>query len=365
MAAQWSVCEEQHECARMDLSSKNKSPLLRHSYRAYGLHLLSSAPVPGLSDEDADIPKPDIILELGSEPDWVTSATQLPSIVQCSKPAIPETGDPAFTSSALGHEEFFELAYSDGTRFVVDRAAQQVWGACPPPLTIEDLATYLLGPIMGFVLRRRGVLSLHASAVCIDGQAIVLCGESESGKSTTAAALALQGIPVLCEDIAALTEEGDRLQVEAGYPRVCLWPDAVRDLLGVREALARLTPNWDKRFLSLDGSQAKFEPKKKPLGQIYLLAPRVAEADAPRIEEVSSREALLDLVQNTYMNWLLDRTQRAAEFAVLSNLVTRVPMRRVVPHADPARIGTLCDLIVSDSSGLIGRPEPARLAPSR
>ncbi len=349
----------------MDLSSKNKSPLLRHSYRAYGLNLLSSASVPGLTDEDADIPKPDIILELGSEPDWVTRGIQLPSIVQCSKPAIPETGDPAFTFSALGREEFFELAYSDGTRFVVDRAAQQIWGTCPPPLTIEDLATYLLGPIMGFVLRRRGILSLHASAVCVDGQAVVLCGESESGKSTTAAALALQGIPVLCEDIAALTKEGDRLQVEAGYPRICLWPDAVGNLYGTADALPLLTPAWGKRYLPLDGGSAKFEPHGRPLSAIYLLAPRVSRSDAPRIEDLSARESLLELVQNTYMNWLLNRTQRSAEFDLLSRLVTQVPVRRIVPHTDADRIGALCDLIIRDAERLIARYNCVGFAPLR
>src|SRR6266852_4619864 len=365
MAAPWSVCEEQHERPRMDLSSKNKSPLLRHSYRAYGLNILSSASVPGLSDEDADIPKPDIILELGSEPDWVTSATQLPSIVQCSKPAIPEAEDPAFTFNVLGHEEFFELAYGDGTRFVVDRAAQQIWGTCPPPLTVEDLATYLLGPIMGFALRRRGVLSLHASAVCIDGHAVVLCGESASGKSTTAAALALQGIPVLCEDIAALTETGDRLLVEAGYPRICLWPNAVRDLYGIADALPLLTPTWEKRYLPLDCGSAKFERHRRPLSAIYLLAPRVAENDAPRIEDLSTRESLLELVQNTYMNWMLDRTQRGTEFDLLSRLVTRVPVRRIVPHSDAARISALCVLIISDAQRLIARQDSVGFAAFR
>jgi hypothetical protein len=336
----------------MDLSSKNKSALLRHSYRAYGLNLLSNASVPGLTDEDADVHKPDIILELGSEPGWVTSAIQLPSVVRCSKSAIPETGDSPFMFSVLGDEEFFGLTYGDGTRFVVDRTAQQIWGTCPPPLTIEDLATYLLGPIMGFALRRRGVLSLHASAVCIDGRAVVLCGESESGKSTTAAALALQGIPVLCEDIAALTKEGDELQVEAGYPRICLWPDAVRDLSGATDALPLLTPTWEKRYLKLDGGSAKFEPHRRPLSAIYLLAPRVAESDAPRIEDLSTRDSLLELVQNTYMNWLLDRTQRGAEFELLTKLVTLVPVRRIVPHADAVRIGALCDLIISDAERL-------------
>jgi len=68
---------------------------------------------------------------------------------------------------------------------------------------------------------------------------------------------------------------------------------------------------------------------------------------------MNAREALLGLVQNTYMNWLLDRRQRAAEFDALSRLVTQVPIRRIVPHGvDPGRIGALCELIVADAETL-------------
>ncbi len=231
----------------------------------------------------------------------------------------------------------------------MDGAAERLWGTCLPPLTSEDVATYLLGPVMGFVLRRRNVLALHASAVCIGGQAVVLCGESQAGKSTTAAALALQGIAVLCEDVTPLIEVDRRFQVEPGYPRVCLWPDAVEKLFGARDALPRLTPSWEKFFLPLDGGNAKFEEQRRVVSTVYVFAPRVAEANAPRIETMSAREALLDLVQNSYMNWLLDRRQRAAEFDALSKLVTQVPIRRIVPHLDPGRIGALCELIVADA----------------
>jgi hypothetical protein len=180
----------------------------------------------------------------------------------------------------------------------------------------------------------------------------VLCGPSEAGKSTAAAAMALRGVPVLSDDITALREDREGFQVEPGYPRICLWPDAVRDLLGRPDALPRLTPSWDKCFLPLDGIRAKFETQRKPLGAVYMLAPRAGQANAPRIEEVGAREALLDLVRNTYMNWLLDRNQRAAEFDALSRLVTQAPVRRIVPHADPERLNELCDLILADAKCL-------------
>jgi hypothetical protein len=104
--------------------------------------------------------------------------------------------------------------------------------------------------------------------------------------------------------------------------------------------------------LPLDGSRAKFARGKTPIGVIYLLGDRVDTADAPRIERVSPREALLGLVQNTYMNWLLDRKQRAVEFDELGKLVQQVPVRRIIAANDAQKMGTLCDLIFADTRNL-------------
>jgi hypothetical protein len=158
---------------------------------------------------------------------------------------------------------------------------------------------------------------------------------------------------VLTEDITPIKELGHTFVVEPGYPRICLWPDSVRQLLGSSDGLPLLTPNWEKRYLPLDGVRASFEPERKPLGAIYLLSPRVDDSDAPRIEEMAPRDALLALVQNTYMNYLLDRDQRAAEFDILAKIVDRLPVRRIVPHADPARLSALCDLIIEDATAIV------------
>jgi len=234
----------------------------------------------------------------------------------------------------------------------VDAHQNRIWACRPASLTKEDHCTYLVGPVMGFILRLRGTLCLHASSTSIAGQTVALCGASAAGKSTTGAALALRGIPVLTEDVTPIKESGSAFIVEPGYPRICLWPDSVKQLLGSADALPLITPNWEKRYLPLDGVRASFEPAPKPLGIIYLLAPRGDNVDAPRLEEMRPREALLELVQNTYMNWLLDRDQRAAEFEVLCKIVQQVPVRRIIPHADPARLGALCDLILQNATDL-------------
>jgi hypothetical protein len=287
------------------------------------------------------------------EPQWVREALRLPSLILQSLPACPETQDPAFVLASFGEGQFFQLAYSDGANFVVDGTATHIWGTAGESQTMEDLSTYFLGPVMGFILRKRGVTALHASAFSVNSRAILLTGEAGAGKSTTAAAMALRGMPVLCEDIAPIEEIDGNFTVELGHPRICLWPDSVEMLMGRPDALPRLTPNWEKRYLALDGVQANLETQKRPLGAVYVLARREMSGDAPRIEDVNSREVLLDLVQNTYMNWFLDRGQRAAEFELLSHLVSRIPVRRVVPHRDPARIGSLCELIVADARRLL------------
>jgi hypothetical protein len=336
-----------------------------YSYRVYGLNCISDAPIPGLWPGEFPRSEADICLQIGvGPPQWVERVLSLPASQIHRKPLARGFVESMPSVTVFGRNAAFELAYSDGTRFVADGAAKRLWGACSPPSYGDDLAVYLRGPALGFTLRLRGITCLHASAVCVRGGAVLFCGPSEAGKSTIAAALSLRRSTVLCDDIAALSIRNAALHVEAGYPRICLWPDAVRGVLGSRNALPQLTPTWEKCFLSLDGTIANFEPQGRPLSVIYVLAERT-EADSPRIEEITPRQALLELVQNTYMNWLLDKEQRAREFEVLSNLVTRVPVRRIVPHIDPARIAALCDLIVLDSQSLRNRLDARSVVSSR
>lgn len=339
---------------------------MTYHYRAYGLSCFSDTLIPGFLPGPASPGVcPDIFLELSPEPpEWVRAARRLPERLLYRKPLAVEPGDSTYTISSRGFEECFELTYGDGTEFVIESSGKRLWGSCPPPHSISYLATYLRGPIMGFILRRRGVIALHASALSFFGQAVVLCGASQSGKSTTAAALALRGTPVLCDDITPLRVSGDAFYVEPGYSHLGLWPDAVQNLLGAPDALPRWTPSWEKCFLELDGKRAEFEKQPQSLSVIYLLAPR-SRIYAPRIERVGRRQALLELVKNTYMNWLLDRHQRAAEFDLLAKLVMRVPVRRIVAHVDTTQIPTLCDLIPADAKALLPAHDEESLLASR
>jgi hypothetical protein len=308
---------------------------------AYGLWLHVDRPIAGLAVLPA-APRVDVRISLGGRAPG-------PGAIWYVSPYRDEYGRSALTVWKLVDDAGFRLRYADGAEFVVDRDGGQVW-ADEAAMTPGDLASYLLGPILGFVLRLRGVACLHASAVAIDGQAVAFLGLPGAGKSTTAAALARQGHPVLSDDVAALAEEGGAFLVQPGYPRLRLWPESVRALSTAASPLPPLTlPEEGKRLhLDLTRSGYQFQRDPLPLAAVYLLDERRDDPLAPRVEVVATRDGLMALVGNTYASSLLDKGLRAREFALLSRLIARVPLRRISAHCDPARLSKLCDVIRDD-----------------
>ena len=246
--------------------------------------------------------------------------------------------------SVLGGK-YFRYSYADQTEFLVDDAGTEIWAKLTDPLTIEDTATYLLGPVMGFVMLLRGIVCLHASAIAVGDKAIALLGPAGSGKSTTAAAFSDRGYRVLAEDVVTLDERGRNFLVRPGYPCIRLWPASVKALYGSETHLPKLTPNWDKCYLDL---REQFHAEPLPLAAIYHLGERRHDAGAPFVETLDRSEGLLSLIANTYATKLMDKQMRAREFELLTRVMNNVSLRRITPHADPVRIPELCDTILND-----------------
>ncbi len=269
-----------------------------------------------------------------------------------------ETGEPGLRVWQVAQGAFLRIAYSDGTQFWLDRKRETLWAVWPGTLSLEDTASYLFGPILGFLLRLRGVTCLHASAVAFRDRSVAFVGSEGAGKSTTAAAFARQGYGVLSDDIVALVEREGAFHVMPAYPHLSLWPDSVKMLYGSSEALPRFIPNWEKRRLDLGSQETRFESGPLPLGAIYILGER-RPGPAPFVEAIRPQAALLSLVADTYANKILDRDMRAREFEFLGRLVTTVPIRRICPHSDPTRLKDLCR-VIRDDFALLLPPTTAR-----
>lgn len=315
-------------------------------YSAYGLRLVSNLPLPWLTSLpplQSPAAQPQI--------DCHFTPFRTPAL-ECS-----EQTDIIYESSTLRislsrERGWFSFGYADGTSFSLDREASQMLASWTHPNTIEDMVTYLTGPVLGLALRLRGLLALHASGVVAGGRVLALVGRAGAGKSTTAAAFALSGYRVITEDLMAIRETAERIEVMPGYPAIRLWSRSVEMLCGASDVLPLMTPNWSKRYLDLAGGREMFEPEPRPLGGIYILGPREADRQQPAIEPIAGAKAMMALTGHTYGNYVSTPAIKAREFSSLGRLVSRTPVRMVTPSADPDRLPDLCDMLLEDFAAI-------------
>jgi hypothetical protein len=327
------------------------------SYRCsiYNLGIIANRTIPGVPASAID--SIDVRIFFGELPAWVG---ELDHQLSYTSDYTDSSGEPLLRVSRSSDGAYHHFRYADQTEFLVDHAGTEIWCCWQGPLTIEDAATYLLGPVFGFVLLLRGIVCLHASAVVVDSEAVALVGPAGSGKSTTAAAFSASGSTILADDVVTLDDHSDRFMVRPSYPCIRLWPASVKALYGSESHLPRLTPNWDKRYLDLTDVSDQFERKPLPLSAVYVLGERSALEAAPFVTPLDRTDALLSLIANTYTNYLMDKRMQARQFDLLSRVLANVPVRRVTPHADARRLPELCDCICGDFASLKPRSAPAQ-----
>ncbi len=74
-----------------------------------------------------------------------------------------------------------------------------------PDVEERFLAFPLLGPVLAWMLNRKGLFLLHASAIDVAGRSVVFMGDKLAGKSTTAAAFLRAGFPLITDDLVAIS----------------------------------------------------------------------------------------------------------------------------------------------------------------
>jgi hypothetical protein len=331
----------------------DKHKELGYQYKFFGLVFHSNLSLPGIAIEKNTAEKWDVALHLGGSPDAESKKKPAPEVLMYGSSDTNEKGEPALQIWKVNSGALLRMAFEDGTQFWLDNKRENIWASWPDHLPLGNTTSYLLGPVLGLMLRLRGVICLHASAVAIGGRSVAFAGSAGAGKSTTAAAFSKLGYAVLSDDIVALEERHGGFYAVAGHPQVCLWPESAKMLYGSAEALPRFNPEWEKRRLGLGDQGTRFESRALPLQVIYLLGDRRPDP-APSVQATAKQAVLLDLVANTYANKILDRDMRAQEFDVLARLATAVPIRRVFPHSDPNRIRDLCQAIEADLAALKG-----------
>lgn len=303
------------------------------SYRAYGLGIRAAIPLPELVEGEAEV---EVSIHFG----------------RVKHPQVLEAAEAGSTFFSPNPEEDYLFWRGVGSFLV--REGNEIVVDPSPGLDERVLRLLLLGPVLAVLLRQRGHLLLHASAVAVAGEAILFLGSSGRGKSTTAAALRARGHGLVTDDVAVIRAEETRPMVYPGFPQLKLWPEALVSLGDDPEKLPRWNPHLEKRARS---AANEFSPTPLAVKKIYVLD----EGIAPGILPLSPQKAFMELVRHTYgSDYGLQTTMgvgSASHFFRCKSLIDKVAILSLRRQKSLSQLPNLVRLIEEDlSRGNEGAP---------
>ncbi|MFK7849175.1 MAG: hypothetical protein AB8G77_28060 [Rhodothermales bacterium] len=183
---------------------------------------------------------------------------------------------------------------------------------------------------LGLILHQRNQLTLHASAVEMDGGVVAFVGYKGAGKSTTAASMFGQGYRLVTDDLLVLKIDKNRTVVDAfpGIPQLRLWPEAV--VASLKEDPETLPRNSDLSTKRLRSVGDQFARDALPLKAIYTLDYLADPMDDLVIEPLAPRDACIEMIRQSYALHYLGNQGANAQHLAQSNALTKlVPVRRL------------------------------------
>jgi len=187
------------------------------------------------------------------------------------------------------------------------------------------------------LLYQRGIMAMHASAVCGDNGAVLIAGASGVGKSTLLAALLLRGWKMLADELSvvAIDESGTPL-VFPDCPELALWPDAA-EKLGISAS-----SYYDSKRLKFSFKD-NFVSEPKPLSVIFWLGNNVKEE--VESTELHGAEKFQAVAMISYNSHIADALFDRVTFMQLSATISSsIPIRTLTY---PRREWPLADIVQS------------------
>lgn len=249
----------------------------------------------------------DLDLFVSRDPVDVNGATMLQ---EWSSPEAPRHPMRVYRDGEL-YRVFSDLGW-----FTVDPAAPSI----AVPDTELDIGREQVATVTGMLLcfHAAGDTGLHAAAVEVDGEAIVLAAPGTFGKTTLAAAFWRAGYRVLTEDLVCLRSSAGPYAVP-GPAMIRLRRDVAEQLELPDAEVIIETPG--RVCFALAGSR-RGTSDPVPIRAVVILLP--AEKDGSRLEPANKPDAIRDL-------WTLSalfptEEDYARRFAAVADLAEAVPV---------------------------------------
>lgn len=164
-------------------------------------------------------------------------------------------------------------------------------------LDAPEIRMFLFGTGLGLLCHQRGVVPIHASAVEIDGEAVLFCGASGSGKSTLAAAFMRRGYQIMSDDVAPFDLSCDGGAILPSLRRVRLWADSAAKVEWDGQKLERCRPGLEKFSRTTD---LRFRETPLRPGVIIYLRQHSSKLGGTHFQRLKGRAAAAQLHQQVY-----------------------------------------------------------------
>ncbi len=197
---------------------------------------------------------------------------------------------------------------------------------------------YILSSIFPLFLYSKNFISLHGSCVAKDNNAILFCGYSGAGKSTTALGFNKRGYEILNDDVSSIFLDNNALpHVSKGYLQLKLLPNSLQKYGYRIEEFSRLTKNWDKFSYPVKRSSEVIN--SVPITNVFFI--EVEDRVDIVAEPVEGLTAFGMLRRHTFRYWMAKELNKLGiHFNVCNNLIDNVNLiliRRPI-NVEPDRL---------------------------
>jgi hypothetical protein len=244
-------------------------------------------------------------------PGLIASAAERVPQVSIRRGPVPENLSDCRASGPTWQvaDKQFLLRVPDVARFLLNDG-REIVVAPESDESAADIPIFILGTVFGILLHQREQIVLHASAVRVNGKAVLFCGSSGAGKSTLAAALSQRGYPLVNDDFCTVTANATGAPlVHPDGRQLKLWAQAIDRLDLAQSRGERVRKSLEKFYV--EPSEVFTEPLA--LGAVYALR-EARPPHAPGIEKPNVVDAALLLRRSAYRPLLVRRLGQRANY---------------------------------------------------
>ena len=167
----------------------------------------------------------------------------------------------------------------------------------------DKIHLYVLGTCLGILLMQKRVMTLHGSAIAINGKAYAIIGDSGAGKSTLARAFLEQGNKLLSDDLIPLEISDSGIpHVHPSYPQQKLWQESLQEF-GMETTKYR--PLFDRETKYAIPTNSSFLNEALPLAGVFELV-KTENKDIV-LNPIESLERFRTIYNHTFRHSLIPR----------------------------------------------------------